>query len=319
MADLYMHAKFALDLANFSSSPFDKNAVLLGAQYTDPLYYIVFGKEKERYRNYANKTHDTNTKLFLSSMVDYVKQHPSLLTTSFLIGITAHYVLDVFIHPYVYHHVGIYSSTNKNTFHMRGLHLKFERSIDAALYEKDHHKNIRFLKLTRETFPIKKVPTEINNLMNDAFQKSFHIDDGGVIYSRSIKSAYFVLKYLSTDRYGIKRKIYSYIDKIYKSEDLFLEDLSFYRSTKDFDYLNIEKRTWNHPLTNQSFNTSVLEIYEEALIYANHLLKKIELYLQDGKIDLSEIFTNLSLNSGIDCKTDKPFQHFNIYRPQNDL
>ncbi|WP_343089445.1 zinc dependent phospholipase C family protein, partial [Methanocalculus natronophilus] len=84
------------------------------------------------------KLHDEKTKEFLTSMVKYVKTHYSKSLHAFLMGYILHYTLDVKIHPYVYHHVGVFDKNDPKTYNQRGLHLKFERRMDKCLIEKDH-------------------------------------------------------------------------------------------------------------------------------------------------------------------------------------
>ena len=79
--------------------------------------------------------HRSDTDKFLINMVDYVKKNLDKETYSFLVGFICHYALDVKIHPYVYYHVGVYKKDDPKTHHLRGLHLKFERSIDALMIE----------------------------------------------------------------------------------------------------------------------------------------------------------------------------------------
>jgi hypothetical protein len=54
-------------------------------------------------------------------------------------------------------------------------------------------------------------------------------------------------------------------------------------------------------------------------VFAAECLDAVEAYWADEPIDLSTVFTNLSLNSGVSCTVGSPFRHFNIYRPKNNL
>ena len=318
MADVYMHSRMTEDLMRSRNAEIDLKTAFLGAQHSDPMNYVIFHKGYLRFRNYSSRLHDTATKQLHINLVQHVKQHPSRTNYSFLFGFLAHYALDVNIHPYVYHNVGVYDSTNTSTYPWRGLHLKFERSIDAVLFEREQAKPASNLRLTQYYFPSKRVPTDVQTLMKELFAKQFGVGDGDRVYGISVRHMYRTLKYLTTDRFGIKKAIYRVADRFFHKTNLFLEDLSFYNHIEPYDFLNLEHRTWHHPVTNEASNKSVLELYQDALKFANQLLDQVDRYLAGDDIDLSTVFDNLSLNSGVDCDHSQPFQYIQIYRPQNN-
>lgn len=318
MSDVYMHCRLTEDLIKWRNADVLPDIANLGAQFSDPMYYATFYKEAKRYRQYADRMHDTDTQKLMIHMVDYVKNNPSKMTYSFVLGWIAHYALDVKVHPYVYHHVGVYKKDNPKTHTWRGLHLKFERSIDAMLFEQEHQKSARKLRLTKDYFTVSKVPKEIATMMKDVFQYQFAVTDGDVVYQRSVRYMYRVLKYIAQDRFGIKKQLYKIFDVFHKKHDLFLADLSFFNHIEDYDFLNETNRTWHHPVTNEASTKSIKELYQDALIFADKLLSEVDDYLAGMKVDLKTVFTNLSLNSGVECSQSFPFQYFHIYRPKNN-
>lgn len=318
MSDVYMHCRLTEDLIKWRKADVISDVANLGAQFSDPMYYATMHKEAKRYRQYADRMHDTDTQKLMIHMVDYVKAHPTDINYSFLFGWIAHYALDVKVHPYVYHHVGVYKKELPETHPWRGLHLKFERSIDAVLYEQEQKKPARTIPLTKKYFTIKDVPSDIQSLMKDTFHHQFGIDDGDVIYKQSVKYMYHILKYIAQDRFGIKKQFYKIVDLFHKKHDLFMADLSFFNHIEDYDFLNQEKRTWYHPVTNESSTKTIKELYQDALVFADKLLSEVDDYLAGMNIDLKTLFTNLSLNSGVECSQSFPFQYFAIYRPKNN-
>ena len=318
MADVYMHIRMTKDLIQLRQADVEPSAAFLGAQFTDPMYYVTFHKDHKRYRRIADRTHDTNTRELLINVVNHVKTHPTDTNRSFLFGFLAHYALDVKLHPYVYHHVGIYQIDNPATHGWRGLHLKFERSIDAVLYEQDTGKPSRFLRLTNDFITTKRAHPDLKLLMQDVLGKQFAIEDGGDVFHTGVKHMYWVLRLLTTDRFGWKKALFRLVDVLVKSRYLFVADMSFYNHVEPYDFLNLEHRTWHHPVTNEPSNKSVPDLYDEAIAFANELLDNTDKYLAGEAIDLSTVFTNLSLNSGVDCDRSKPFQYFHIYRPKNN-
>jgi hypothetical protein len=314
MPDIYIHARLAQDVANELTIETDPAIVSLGASGPDPMYFHVFHKNRSTYRMYADQLHDTNTKDYLKKMVRYVKQNYTVETYSYLMGFICHYAADVIIHPYIYYNVGIYDSNKPETKEYKGLHVRFERSVDTALIKEELHINPRKIDLTKAYFLVKESPQEVNKFMGHILNDRFKINDGEDVFKDSIKSMYRIIKYLNTDRTGIKKLVYSIIDLFVSNNDLYLKDLSFYKRDLSFDVLNKEKRTWYHPITNKPYDSSVIELYDQGKNFAIELITKVNMYLSgNNQVDLNTVFTNLSFNSGIACDHDEPFQYFHNY------
>ena len=315
MADIYMHSRLAEDVVKDLKKDIDIDITFLGAQGPDPLYYNMFDKDYKRQRGFADDIHRYNTRDFMSNMVRYVKEHNNINTYSFLIGFICHYSMDVSIHPYIYNKVGIYDINDPQTHSYRGLHLKFERSVDCLLMEKELKMPSRKVDLTKKYYPNLETKEDVLNIMEDSLNKMFNITDGKAIYQSAVKAMYNVIKRFNSDRWGIKKQVYKIIDLFDKKTDMFFTDLSFFNHLENYDYHNDKKTPWNHPITNEEYNYSVMEMYDHAQVMAHEIIGNINDYIFDNKdVDLDKVFTNLSFNSGLDCDQEKPFQYFDIYR-----
>jgi len=124
------------------------------------------------------------------------------------------------------------------------------------------------------------------------------------------------LKRFVKDRHGFKKLFLKFMDMINKKHDLFFQDMSMFNHIEEkYDFLNKDKNIWNHPVTNEEYNYSVMEIYDQAVKFASDMIEKVMLYLfEDEDIDLSRVFTNLSFNTGINCDHEEEMKYFNIYR-----
>lgn len=314
MADIYLHSKLSERVIKELKHPVNQNIVFIGAQGPDPMYYNVSKKEGKESRYYADRMHDTNTRLLFHHMVTYVKSHLNEATYSFLVGFICHYALDVSIHPYVYHNVGVYKKEDPSTHQYRGLHLKFERSIDAAMIQKDTGNPSRKFRITKKYLPKTDLPVGVCKIMGHTLKNTYAKDNGGVLYGTGVKKMYKNAKNVITDRFGIKKLLLKFLD-LFGSSDMFLADLSFFNHLEAYDYLNENKTTWYHPITNTPSNETVEELFEKARLFALDLIKQVDSYLYDNKdIKLGEVFTNLSFNSGVDCDLHDEMKYFNNYR-----
>jgi hypothetical protein len=315
MPDFYMHHKIAKAIAKIISQPIDENMLLVGAQGPDPLYYPVLNKRSTTFHTYADYLHEKNTSKALTHMTTYTKNNFNKDTYSFLIGYICHYGLDITVHPYVYHNVGIYNKNDSSTKEMQGLHLKFERSIDAALIEKDTNRKAHKFPFTKKCFPVKNVTTNVSDMMDDLLKTTFEEKDGNAMWQQAVKAQYLTIKHLVTDRFGYKKVFLRVMDVFLKQEDMFLKDLSMFHHLETYDYLNLNHTPWLHPITGEKFTLSIPDLYDQALARTSQMIEKVNQYIFDNEtIDLNKVFGNLSYNSGIDCDHDQTMKHLNIYR-----
>jgi hypothetical protein len=315
MADIYLHSKLSEQVIKDLSRPLNQDIVFVGAQGPDPMYYNVSKKDGLESRYYADRMHDTNTRLLFKNMVPYVKSHLTEETYSFLIGFICHYALDVSVHPYVYYNVGVYKKDDPATHQYRGLHLKFERSMDAVMIQKDFTIPSRKFRLTRKYFPKTVLSPDVCKMMEHTLKNTYGKDNGGKLYCVGVKKMQKNVRNLITDQFGIKKLLLKFVD-LFGSGDMFLQDLSFFNHVeKGIDFLNEEKNTWYHPITNTPSNDSVEEMFEKAKVFAHSLITQVDAYLYDIKeVDLESVFTNLSFNSGLDCDLHDEMKYFRNYK-----
>ena len=315
MADVYMHAKLAKEVISELGKDVQDNLLTLGAQGPDPMYYGFVHSYHDRYKFIADRMHDTETNKLFKSFLSYIKDHPSNEVYSYMAGFLCHFALDVSIHPYVYYKVGQYKKEDPSTHHMRGLHLKFERSIDAALIEYDIGKKAHKFPIQPYTFPTKKPPKELIDLYQHVMKDRYQFEEGGQMFMHSVQSMYRVLKYIVRDRTGLKKQFYKILNKIFHKEDMFFSDLSMFHHLEDYDYLNQTNTSWLHPATKEKFYKSVFDLYLDAKDLAKDLIQYLDAYIQGQENkSIEEVFQNLSFNSGIDCADKRPMMHYNIYR-----
>jgi hypothetical protein len=236
MADVYLHSRLCEDtITKIKKSNIIRDVAFLGAQGPDPMYYANFHKEGALWRKYADRMHDTNTQGLLISMVTYLKKYYNTTLYSYVLGFLCHYALDTNIHPYIYHNVGIYKKDDPSTYKYRGQHLKFERTIDLLMIEKELSIPAKKLNLTKKYFPVKHAPEPVVELMDFLYDSHQHVENGGTIFKKSTKSMYNILKNLYPDQTGIKKTVYSFLDLFDKKTDMYLRDLSFNKKIDSFD------------------------------------------------------------------------------------
>jgi hypothetical protein len=310
MADVYMHSRVTEEIVKELESDIDLDVAFLGSQGPDSMYYTG----GQTYRDIADDIHRNNTRAFFKTMVDYVKKNNNKTTYSFLVGFISHYAMDVHIHPYIYYNVGVYNKNIPDTHHMRGLHFKFERTIDCLLIKKELNIPSRKMNLTKKYYPLKDTPQDVLYLMHHTLKQQFDISNGYTMYQKSSKAMYNTLKYAVTDRFGLKKLLYRVMDLFDKKTDMYYSDLSLFNTPKNYDYHNDSKNVWLHPLTGEEYTTTVEDLFQEAKVFALNIITKVNQYINtDSNINLDTVFTDLSFNTGKECKLGMNFKYINIY------
>ncbi len=314
MADIYMHERLAKEVMKARKITEHTALFLLGSQGPDPFYYVVFSEDFKPAREIGDRLHDTNINRLLTRMTNYVKDHYSDALYAYYQGFLLHFALDTNIHPYVYHHVGVFDSEDSSTQAMRGLHLKFERSIDKILVEEDHRKKAHRYAWINGV-PKVSAKKDLENLYEHVVFETLNVANGGKLFLRGVKGMRRVIKLFMKDRFGFKKWIYRLIDKRSTSQDLFYEDMSLYGDVEAYDFLNREHRSWRHPITNEPSQKSVDDLYLDAYEDALKYLAATESYIKNGQsLDFNVLFGNRSFNSGIDCEDPRSMQYFSLYR-----
>jgi hypothetical protein len=315
MADFYLHCRFAEELTKAIKVPITYELLYIGAQGPDMFLYAKFSKKAKLSKRLGSITHDIDTGLLLTNLVKNVKTEFDQDKYSFLLGFLSHYALDVSIHPYIFYNTGLYNENNLATKQYRGLHKKFEFSIDAALIEEDNNIKANRFNFEHKYFPKYKVSKSIYDLVSKTILNTYKYDNTGVIYKSGLQTFRFIARHIARDRFGIKKFFLRLIDLFGGKGDMFFSDLSLYQHLENYDYLNISKKPWHHPVSNEKFNYSVFELVDNAKLHFQNIVQQVDLYLFNNKdIDFTSLFSNISFNTGIDCNSTESMKFFRNYR-----
>ncbi|MGD9909885.1 MAG: zinc dependent phospholipase C family protein [Candidatus Izemoplasmatales bacterium] len=302
MADFYLHNYIVEQVTKQSTFPFVKPLLYIGAQGPDPYYYVLDSKTQGIAHKIANRCHDELTHDLLTNLVQLVKENLTEETYTFLVGFLTHYILDVTLHPYVYYHVGEYDPKNKSTYAFRGLHLRFERSIDYEMIRLNEGVRPERFDFNQRYFPKYELPSSISSLMNEVVKRTYQEPLASGLYHKGVLTMKRVLKQYAYDPYGIKKCIFRIVDGMNNTKPLLLADVSMYHHTSKFDFLNQHHRVWYHPVSNHPHNDSVSQLLDQAVNHSKSMISDIQSYLfNHQEIDFEKLFPNLSFNTGVPC------------------
>ncbi len=318
------HAYFGEDLYNnFNDNikekiNYDKKSIMMFSQNTDPLMfynvYSVFPGKK--YRKLQVKCHTTNTNLFFSTMINYMKEkkyYNDSMSLSFLYGFISHFCLDSNAHPYIYYRTGEFKKNDKSTYKYNGLHTYMESYIDNYFIKKRN--NNKRISLSKLCFKKDKFTNELNDILDYSFSKVYKMNNLSKVYYKSLKQMNIFISLFMFDRYGIKKCLYRFIDLFIPKKFFKFKTLSYHLDNYDYlDYLNTKHSKWYYPVDkNISSSNSFNDIYNSALEESIYIINEINKYFfEDKDIDINSLFKNKSYCTGIDCSSNKKMKYFCI-------
>ncbi|MCI8574939.1 MAG: hypothetical protein HFI09_00535 [Bacilli bacterium] len=287
------------------------------AQSFDNLFYynLLTIKKGKEIRQFGNNAQRQKTQAYFKNIILEIKEKKLQKNTdvlAYLYGSLTHYILDSNCHPFVIYHAGWIDKQNRN-YQYRGNHEQIEVNIDAVLYEEQRKLPLYQAKLGDILLPRIKFTKTLKQVINTVFQKTFSKENMASIYEKSTNQGHYILKYLVTDRYGIKKKSYQLFDALFQKNTTKYQNLSFYIKNPDIELLNRKHQIWYNPVNNQLKSTeSFDDLYNKSLKEALLIFDLTDKVLQD-KITLEDYLTvlqNKSYTTGLDCNLKENFRYF---------
>lgn len=266
------HNYFAKDVFNKSKKEITntfrekQNLYELFAQGFDPfIFYEFFKIKKYDLQKYC---HYNETDTFFLNLIKYIKQkklenNPTILAS--LYGHLTHYMLDSTAHPYIVYKTGEYEKEKPETLKYNGKHNKMEMEIDAYFYEQKEQKPFKNFKIQKYLITKENFDKDLLNLLNEVYEETFPIPNGGDKYQKGCKNMYYAYKFLIVDQTGIKKFFYHLFDKITPKKEGVYENYSNHITNIDTAILNKEHHTWHNPWNNEPNTKSFFDLYNDAL------------------------------------------------------
>lgn len=303
MPDAYTHAHVAMNIAKEVSSSFiTKNYkhYIIGSQGPDPYFYNNFLPWKSANYSYSigSKMHHKDTKKLLEELIKNANEDE---TKALVLGMLTHYALDTSAHPYIYYVTGLYNSRTKEN---RGTHLELERAIDNIIIEREGN-NPRLFNIGKAIFPKTTFKKDTIDCLSKSLNKVYKTTNGGEIYDESYRDFRYQFTHLAYDPLGIKKQVYKLLDKFIDSSIKYSAISHFKIRIEGIDYMNLEKKTWYHPITNEASNETFYDLMHKAEIFGTSLVKETLNYFETGNNKIFSLIKNLCYSSGLEIDNRK--------------
>lgn len=290
------------------------------AQGPDIFYFynLCLGRKSNKYRINGNYIHKHNVNLYFENIINYIvnnnlKYNKQCL--SFLYGSIAHFVLDSVVHPFVFYKTGVFIKGRPETYKYSGLHQEMEYYLDAYMIFQNEKKEAKDFKMYKYLLNNNKLSHDTLKLIGNVINDTYGYKNMDKIYEKCIKDMKLFYRLFNYDHYGIKKLGYSLLDFCTPKKFIRKKKFSFYLThTSKKHYLNLEKHEWNHPCNlYETYNYSFIELYIIALDKAIDIINKVDILLENNRIDTNEIkelFKNLSYATGKNCDDKITMKYF---------
>ncbi len=290
----------------------EKIIYLTFAQSHDYLfYYKSLNIRKSKQVNFLGKIgHRRKTQTYLLNIIETIKKfhleqyQPDV---AYLFGSITHYVLDSTCHPLIFYKTGVYDPRDKKTLKYKGLHSLMERHIDSLYYKKYYKQDYIKCNVTKDIIRKPKLSIDLITLINMVYEDTYGVKNVGFYYKRGIHDARITYSLFINDKIGIKRKIYSFIDKITSNRYgyLYCFTTSF---TPDKKYLNTNHKVWNHPcIKEKTYTYSFDDLFEQSIAKCVKIINAIyKVLYENERIDiLYELIPNISYSTALSLEKGK--------------
>jgi len=260
------HQMFALNIIDALKETYpilgDKtNILLLATQGPDPFFFYrtlpwQHAKDTQRIRNIGGMLHHQNPSENLHKLYLTAKKSNDDDLIAYMIGAIMHYILDKYVHPYVFSCSGFSEDGSlQPPYHIYHSHM--ETLMDIAL--KTHWKfKIKNLHPAKNITLNKKVLLKIDELYRQSYPEVVVSKD----FYKAAKDMQHVYAFVF-DRFAVKRKLIKlFLGK--HSHAYAITHPTSLQGEEDVDVLNTKHLTWYHTETRDASNEDVMMLMARA-------------------------------------------------------
>lgn len=267
----------------------------------DKFKIMALGQDLSGFSNIVCRydSHNQNSQRFFVNLTKYIKEnklYDNISVMSFLYGHISHYFFDSLAHPFVYY----IEKSCKPVNHISS-HSMVEGFIDNYYAKEILHKDYMEI-----------MPSFLGELdLSDPKLRETIRD----IYYYTYNGRFAILSY------KIVYDIFRNTEKIIKENSLVTKDklISYSRFLKflklnnlsEEDIINSNNSMWSNPVSGESHNESLLELYSMALERTLDAIDMVNKYIYDGG-DISiiyNLFRDLSYDTGVECSLGKSMKY----------
>lgn len=265
--------------------------------------------------------HNQGYGTFVSRMIEYANRSESGIGTpigAFILGFATHAILDRRTHPFINYFTGWVEREAPESIRYTNCHAFFERIIDVLLLRIRKGIHITKYDFVSRIDLGETLPGSLENLLIESIESTYHEYRNHRSIATRIQNAYTDTMnfYRFTNPPERKNLAYAWhrdeggIDPARRLIALFHPD-----QLPELDYLNLKRRTWNHPgEISDQHNDSFIDLYEQGIADSAQPIRMVADALSDNT--LPELIHTIIGNSNLSDRNERKLRRdLSIVKP----
>lgn len=277
----------------------DNKVYNIGTQGPDPFFFYEYGIRKlpnsKKIAQIGHFLHDINPIITFNYFVKLIKNEHNEYTRKvlkdYLFGIVSHYALDSTAHSYIFYKSGFVTEEDKNSKKFFLSHATIEHNIDVLIRDKYGYKINPIQALKIKNKDLKIISNTWYKYLKDTFKYDYISQNN---FQIGLKRMRFIYKILYS-KTGFRKAIFN---KFFHNSALNAFSHPRIKKVLPYDFLNLKKEAYKHPVTGVESNYSFIELMEKGKerynLLATEIEKLINEYYNDNK--LKEIIDDIDHN-----------------------
>ncbi len=281
-----------------------------GLQGPDPfLYREIFPWNRSSISDIGNRMHKEKTGAFLMGLLNdlRISENCNDMKSACICGLICHYSLDTICHPYIFYFSGFDYSGKHPEYSV--CHKKLETILDMLLVKKMIKEPPRLI--DRSAFL--ETSDDVLCAYEDFAKWIYHLYGELITPEEVLKSLKTMKRSLKLlhDPLGLKKPLFALSDVLLKTKGLCMASVYDPKKIKSFDYANVSKERWRHPVTGEYSNKSFYNLYKEAVSEAVVKISAANEYIEGNlkKSELENFFPDLNYDTGLSGYDKMVFQN----------
>jgi hypothetical protein len=265
-------------------------------QSMDVLYfYHILLLKNNTTQKLGHDFHNKNSFNSFKMLIDDNKMNKDEELFTFISGLITHYKADSIMHPYI-----DYLAHSTKKIKEIDKHFEIETYIDNYFVNKNEDINFKKYNSSKHIFNYTK-KTIVQKEIDKIFKQFFSYNNMGNKYYKALNEMRFVFKHIRTDKLGLKKMLYKFID-INPFNIRRCKYLSYHFELDNNAYfLNLSHKTWfNYKNKKIVSNKSFLDLYGDVIKEASYIINELYCYIFENKeVDLYKLIGNISYSTGL--------------------
>lgn len=258
----------------------DLLAFLLGNQGTDPFWARMLSTPKVvgNCHEFATRTHASNMVQALMSLrksVSQLRDDDMSCGRAFVLGMSAHYVLDSLTHPLVYaQQEAIVAADPSLAIAQDEIHALIESDIDVWMLWEKRQQTILDLSCASVLASTKRIKYIAGALLSQMAWEVYGLNVGAAEYGQAVRDYQLLYRAIDPPNSG-KLRALAKIERLGRPYSRLQAQAHRVTQSDECPFANLDHRLWKDPVTGEASIASFADLFHDALLAWQEFSRRI--------------------------------------------